>query len=115
MIQTVLDSINKHLSYIDKTLDDVSAIQCYTRKLISNSSYDDLREEKTIVFNCKTNPEISDWLETADKETFDSSYGSQELYGTIWYTDGTWSIRGEYDGSEWWEHVTKPEFDENFK
>ena len=40
---------------------------------------------------------------------YDSGYGGQELFGTIWYKDGTWSIRGEYDGSEWWEHVSKPE------
>lgn len=41
--------------------------------------------------------------------TYDSGYGGQEIFGTIWYTDGTWSIRGECDGSEWWEHVSKPE------
>ena len=40
---------------------------------------------------------------------YDSGYGGQELFGTIWYKDGTWSIRGEYDGSEWWEHVSKPD------
>lgn len=40
---------------------------------------------------------------------YDSGYGGQELYGTIWYTDGTWSSRGEYDGSEWWEYNQCPE------
>ena len=40
---------------------------------------------------------------------YDSGFGVQELFGTIWYKDGTWSIRGEYDGSERWEHVSKPE------
>lgn len=39
---------------------------------------------------------------------YDNGYGGQELYGTIWYTDGTWSDRGEYDGSEWWMHNTCP-------
>lgn len=38
-------------------------------------------------------------------------YGSQELFGYIWYKDGTWSERGEYDGSEWWEHKERPELD----
>jgi len=38
-----------------------------------------------------------------------SGYGTQNLYGTIWYTDGTWSSRGEYDGSEWWEFNECPE------
>lgn len=38
-----------------------------------------------------------------------SGFGGQELYGYIWYTDGTWSERGEYDGSEWWDHKKRPE------
>ena len=41
---------------------------------------------------------------------YNDGYGGQTLYGTIWYTDGvTWSQRGEYDGSEWWEFQEVPE------
>ena len=40
---------------------------------------------------------------------YDSGFGDQELFGTIWYKDGTWSIRRVYNGSEWWGHVSKPE------
>jgi hypothetical protein len=40
---------------------------------------------------------------------YDEDYGRQELYGTIWYEDGTWSSRGEYDGLEWWEYHVMPE------
>lgn len=41
---------------------------------------------------------------------YDSGYGLQELFGTIWYTDGlTWSSRFEYDGSECWEFHEVPE------
>jgi hypothetical protein len=39
---------------------------------------------------------------------YDSGYGSQELFGTIWYNDGSWSDRGEYDGSEWWQYQKCP-------
>lgn len=39
---------------------------------------------------------------------YDNGYGGQELFGTVWFTDGTWSTRGEYDGSEWWEHHSCP-------
>lgn len=39
---------------------------------------------------------------------YDCGYGGQYLYGYIWYKDGTWSERGEYDGSEWWEHKECP-------
>ena len=41
---------------------------------------------------------------------YDNGYGGQELYGTIWYDDGSWSERGEYEGSEWWEHKKCPEY-----
>jgi hypothetical protein len=37
-----------------------------------------------------------------------AGYGTQKLFGTIWYTDGTWSERGEYDGSVWWEYKKCP-------
>ena len=40
---------------------------------------------------------------------YDDGYGTQELFGYIWYTDGTWSERGKYDGSEWWEYKKRPE------
>jgi len=40
---------------------------------------------------------------------YDGGYGGQELFGTVWLKDGTWMERGEYDGSEWWEHRTRPE------
>ena len=46
---------------------------------------------------------------------YDCGYGGQELYGTIWYEDGTWSSRGEYDGSEWWEHNSVPDIPEDLK
>ena len=39
---------------------------------------------------------------------YDDGFGSQELHGFIWYADGTWSERSEYDGSEWWEHKEPP-------
>ena len=40
---------------------------------------------------------------------YDNGFGGQELYGTIWLKDGTWCTRGEYDGSEWWEHHERPD------
>ena len=46
---------------------------------------------------------------------YDSGYGGQELFGTIWYADGTWSSRGEYDGSEWWEYNKCPDIPQDLK
>jgi hypothetical protein len=40
---------------------------------------------------------------------YDNGYGGQELYGTVWLTDGNWLTRGEYDGKEWWDYNSLPE------
>jgi len=40
---------------------------------------------------------------------YDAGYGGQEVFGIIWYKDGTWSDRGEYDGSEWWNYNRVPD------
>jgi hypothetical protein len=34
---------------------------------------------------------------------YSRGYGSQELFGTVWLTNGIWLERWEYDGSEGWE------------
>ena len=47
--------------------------------------------------------------------TYDDGYGSQELFGFIWYKDGTFSQRGEHDGSEWWDYIFTPEIPEELK
>ncbi len=39
---------------------------------------------------------------------YDDGYGSQQLDGVIWFKDGSWGDRGEYDGSEWWQHQRRP-------
>ena len=51
--------------------------------------------------------QFADFLNSLDF-SYDNGYGLQELYGTIWFTDGTWSIRHEYDGSESWEYHSCP-------
>jgi len=39
---------------------------------------------------------------------YDAGFGGQELFGTLWFTDGTYSDRYEYDGSECWNHHATP-------
>lgn len=43
---------------------------------------------------------------------YDCGFGIQELYGTLWFDDGTWATRSEYDGSEHWNHHKMPSFEE---
>jgi hypothetical protein len=41
--------------------------------------------------------------------TYDDGFGGQQLDGKIWFKDGTWADRGEYDGSEWWQYHKCPQ------
>ncbi len=52
--------------------------------------------------------EYSKFLEAIDFK-YDSGFGGQELFGTIWCENGIWLDRGEYDGSEWWDTHVYPE------
>ena len=76
---------------------------------------DDEITERT--FTLTTGYTQDDWNEFLSKLDFmyDSGYGGQELFGTIWYVDGTWSDRGEYDGSEWYQHHKCPEIPPNVR
>jgi len=70
-------------------------------------------EPKQLTF-LKKKHSYDDFLAFMDKLdfTYDNSYGTQYINGTVWYTDGTWSERNEYDGSEWWEFRIRPEIPE---
>lgn len=67
--------------------------------------------EERIVTRLKLNYSDKDYKKFLRRLNFgyDDGYGGQNLYGTIWYDDGSWSERGEYDGSEWWEYKKCPE------
>ena len=65
-------------------------------------------------FNLKIGGDVEAFLNSLDFD-YDAGYGLQELFGCVWWEDGTWSDRGEYDGSEWWEHHKTPEIPEELK
>jgi len=46
---------------------------------------------------------------------YGDGYRIQHIYGTIWYSDGTWSERCEYDGSECWDYKECPEIPDSLK
>lgn len=46
---------------------------------------------------------------------YNSGYGTQYLFGTIWFADGSWADRYEYDGSECWDHHTLPALPARFQ
>jgi hypothetical protein len=52
--------------------------------------------------------EIEKVYELFKDVSYDDGYGRQYLYGIVMFTDNTWLERREYNGSEWWEHITTP-------
>lgn len=71
---------------------------------------DDYGETSTSIelHSNRTEQDERKFLETLAAIDYDEGYGSQELFGTIVFKDNTWLERGEYDGSEWWEHRKLP-------
>ena len=74
-------------------------------------------DKEAAVFYLKegyTSADYEDFLNELDID-YDDGYGQQYVEGTIFYEDGTWSEREDYDGSEWWKHYKRPEVPEFLK
>jgi hypothetical protein len=69
--------------------------------------WDSKLHSMSVLFERFNQAEKIKFLESLDFE-YDAGYGCQELFGNLWFSDGTWAIRSEYDGSEWWERIIKP-------
>lgn len=76
--------------------------------------WDDDRKKEAVLPIGYSDAELQIFLSAINYE-YNSGYGSQEVSGTIWYTDGTWSERCEYDGSEWWEYKSYPQIPDALK
>ena len=64
---------------------------------------------------CNYTPQqLKAFYEELDFE-YHKGYGTQYIEGTIWYTDGTWSTRQEYDGYEWWGYSSCPEIPKSLR
>jgi hypothetical protein len=54
-----------------------------------------------------TTEQLQEFINALDFE-YNSGFGTQELFGTLWLKNGCWAERGEYDGSEWWSLKERP-------
>ena len=61
-----------------------------------------------------TDLEFRQFLQLMDFEYHDG-FGRQALFGIVWLDNDEWLQRGEYDGSEWWDHMSLPEIPDNLK
>jgi hypothetical protein len=66
-------------------------------------------EETTIkLFPGFSEEEFKNFLQEINGFIYDEGYGTQELGGTVWFHDGSWADRHEYDGSECWIIRSRP-------
>jgi hypothetical protein len=97
----------------DKTVSCATIVHEYwTEGMLSPASV--LKMTK-IDLKCNYTPEdFKEFLKYLDFQ-YDRGHGLQEIFGTVWFEDGTWATRGEYDGSEWWEVHEVPEIPDHLK
>jgi len=70
---------------------------------ITLQNYYDEYSDNRYTLKCKyTEEEYNSFLESLNFE-YSNGFGSQNLYGTIWFEGARWAEREDYDGSEWWE------------
>jgi len=86
-------------------LKDTRLVKC---AIIYKLNIDDKNNESKVLKLNYTEDDYNEFLNKLDFE-YNEDYGTQILYGIVWLEDNTWLLRGEYDGSEWWKHITIPE------
>ena len=64
------------------------------------------RETYTLMegFHASLWPEVGEFL----NREYENGSGTQELFGTVWLSNGTWLAREAYEGAEWWVHMKCP-------
>lgn len=87
-------------------------LKYWTEDIVSPSS---IQELSNVDLKCYYTPEdMQEFLNELDFE-YNNGFGLQRLFGVVWFEDGTWAERGEYDGSEWWELREIPEIPDHLK
>ena len=66
-------------------------------------SWEPYYTDKPIRIDFESQSQLDAVLDKLDFE-YDNGYGTQELFGTIVFTDNTWLTRWESDGSEEWSY-----------
>ncbi len=80
------------------------------KKPICSSIHDGWGGDGNMIATLKkghTDQEFEEFMNKMDFD-YDDGYGAQYIDGTVWFGDGTWLNRREYDGSEWWEYLSTP-------
>jgi len=64
--------------------------------------------KRAILRSNRTINDVQSFINDLMSIEYDDGFGSQNLYGTVAYKEGSWMDRCEYDGSEWWGYHSFP-------
>lgn len=104
----VIGYTNANWVLYEETLTEVDAILNDTKQdLYFDGEWRKVFSRTAIL---KENWNNDEWLSFVQDLNFnyDDGFGSQSLFGIVWFKDGSWLERHEYDGSEWWEYKKTP-------
>jgi hypothetical protein len=85
----------------------------YSKYVISTHST--ISSSKHILRENYTKNEFKEFLDSLNFEYDNGHSSSQQLFGTVWFSDGTWGTREEYDGSENWYIHELPKIPEELR
>jgi hypothetical protein len=89
----------------------IADLRCAT--ITHNPFYGD-RPKKMVLKEGYTQADLDEFISKLDFE-YDAGYGSQELFGMVWFNDGAWMDRYEYDGAESWDWHKYPSIPDELK
>ena len=75
----------------------------------SYTDIDDIEDSKTCILKLNYNQsDYTDFFNSLKEINYDNGYGGQRLFGIVWFNDGSWLERYEYDGAEKWVYKSTP-------
>jgi hypothetical protein len=75
---------------------------------------DETQPKKMVLKEGYTQADLDEFISKLDFD-YDAGYGSQELFGMVWFNDGAWMDRYEYDGAESWDWHKYPSIPNELK
>jgi hypothetical protein len=91
---------------------NIADLRCAT--ITYNPFYDETPPKKMVLKEGYTQADLDEFISKLDFE-YDGGYGSQELFGMVWFNNGYWMDRYEYDGAERWDWHKYPSIPNELK
>jgi hypothetical protein len=106
----------EELKDIGKSIEDIVALNVQAVPETQYEEDDDygVVYEDYIELEGYTPKKISQIIENDFDFDYNEGYGQQIVHGIILFNDGSWMVRKNYDGAEWWSYF-KPKSVEDVK